>query len=146
MKPRKPLKRRKGLSPASTNPDRRRRLRAQHDRQYGRDDRGDFAAFVRAQGCCVPSAPLGCYGPIEAAHVRSRGADPGQDGVGGMANLCREHHAIQHALGIGEFQRRYGLHLRTIARALAQAWERDSGAGSSPPRPAEAGTTPPEDP
>lgn len=66
-------------------------------------------AFVRRHSCVVP----GCSGgPIDFAHVKSRGAGGG-DWFG--VSLCRAHHSQQHSAGIETFQRLYGLDLYAMA-------------------------------
>lgn len=75
--------------------------------------------WVRGHACSVP----GCEGrPIECAHVRE-----GTDGGVGMKpsdrwtiSLCREHHAEQHRIGEGAFERRHGLNLRALAEEFAR--------------------------
>lgn len=68
--------------------------------------------------CVIP----GCWQtPVEAAHVKSRGA-------GGtsahMVPLCALHHAEQHAIGIRTFgEAKYGLDLLAIAAKLEAEWQ-----------------------
>ena len=66
-------------------------------------------AFVKRHSCAVP----GCSdGPIDFAHVKSRGAGGG-DWFG--VPLCRTHHQTQHSMGIETFQRKYGFDLYAMA-------------------------------
>lgn len=67
-------------------------------------DKG-FLAFLRRQPCCV--GPVGCSGPVQAAHIRFSDFKVGRVNPGGgrksddrWANpLCEAHHAEQHARG-----------------------------------------------
>ncbi len=71
-------------------------------------------AFVRRHCCCVP----GCEdGPIEFAHVKSRGAG-GHDAHG--VSLCLAHHREQHAIGIEAFQAKYKIDLFALAAEFAR--------------------------
>lgn len=120
----KRLARHTPLPRVTKDPDKRRRLKARRDRQFGRDDAGDFAAFVRSFGCLVGRLTnwrTGCETPIEAAHLRSRGAHPSEPGVGNLVPLCRAHHRQQH-----ELERLYDieLDLRSEAIRLAGEWAR----------------------
>ena len=76
-------------------------------------------AWVRRHHCCVP----GCKRlPIECAHVRS--------GTGGgvalkpsdrwCISLCSSHHAEQHQVGEGRFERKHGLCLAELAELFAR--------------------------
>ena len=65
--------------------------------------------WVRSHQCVV----LGCKdGPIQFAHVKSRGAGGG-DWYG--VALCLGHHREQHDIGIETFQRKYGIDLYELA-------------------------------
>lgn len=99
-----PLVRRTRIRPV--NPERRRRLSAEAF--------GERGAAVRAMACVVVGD--GCSGPIEAAHVRSRGAGGGRRD---LVPLCRGHHRQQHAIGIESFAARWGVDLRGEADAIA---------------------------
>lgn len=84
------------------NPRRRRRALA--------EDFGDLADVVRTLPCCV----AGCTrGPSDPAHVHSRGAGGhawikvGEQLVGNLAPLCREHHREQHQRGARTFYARH---------------------------------------
>ncbi len=75
--------------------------------------------WVRGHACSVP----GCESrPIECAHVRE-----GTDGGVGMKpsdrwtiSLCRDHHAEQHRIGEGAFERRYKIDLVSIAEEFGR--------------------------
>lgn len=62
-----------------------------------------------------------CSGPIECAHVVSRGA--GGDDRSNTVSLCRTHHRQQHDRGIKSFQAIYALDLAAIAAELGQRYE-----------------------
>lgn len=80
----------------------------------------EHLAFVRMHPCCVH----GCQQmPIEAAHVRSgtgggMGVKPGDEWV---ISLCRQHHAEQHRIGEAEFESRYGIDMKALAKEFADA-------------------------
>src|SRR6266550_7687589 len=78
-----------------------------------------------APGAALPSAravcPVGDWGVIDAAHVKSRGAG-GKDRAN-LVPLCHWHHMEQHDLGIRTFQCRYGIDLKVIARQLTEVYE-----------------------
>lgn len=63
-----------------------------------------------------------CGGPVECAHVVSRGA--GGDDRGNTIPLCRKHHREQHDKGMESFQRLYGFDLAAIATQLEARWVR----------------------
>jgi len=71
---------------------------------------GDNVARIQAMPCVVCGRA-----PSEAAHVRSRGA-------GGtwrdIVPLCRDHHRIQHAMGIRSFEERFDVDLAAIAATI----------------------------
>jgi hypothetical protein len=72
-------------------------------------------AFVKRHSCCVP----GCEeGPIEFAHVKSRGAGGG-DWFG--VSLCPRHHREQHSVGIDTFQAKHKIDLWAIAEQFVRA-------------------------
>jgi hypothetical protein len=75
-------------------------------------------SFVRGHECCVP----GCAGrPIEVAHVRrGSGAGMGQKPDDwNTLSLCRDHHAEQHRLGEGSFEKRHTIDIRALADEFA---------------------------
>lgn len=76
--------------------------------------------FVRSHHCVVP----GCQsGPIEVAHVRS-GSDAGMGRKPSdwfTVSLCRDHHAEQHRVGEGPFERSHGIDLHALAAEFAKA-------------------------
>ncbi len=111
-KVRKPLRRR--------NP---KRARARQERNFGAR-----AAVVRKMRCSVPTlfvcsgcgyqcgTRTPCAGPIEAAHVKSRGAGGDRRD---LVPLCQAHHREQHTLGVKGFNEAHSINLRTAAAALA---------------------------
>ena len=118
--------------------ERRRRLKARREAWYGHTT--GYADYIRSTGCCI-RALHACVGHVEAASLKKANRrQPGESGVGKLIGLCSQGHLEQEGQTVA-FERKYGVNLSAIARALAQAWERDSRAGSSPPRPADAGTT-----
>jgi hypothetical protein len=82
-----------------------------------------FREYVRGLPCLMRShAPWWsdlwqCDGPVECAHVKTRGA--GGADAGNIVPLCRRHHAMQHAVGIRTFQSDFALDLRAAA---ARVW------------------------
>ena len=62
-----------------------------------------------------------CWGPVDPAHVRSRGA--GGADVGNCISLCRRHHRLfDQDLGHREFSRRALLDPVARSRHLEQQW------------------------
>lgn len=81
-------------------------------------------AWVRGHMCAVTTSynPTPCDGDTECAHVRM-----GTDGGVGVkpsdwwtVSLCRVHHAEQHQIGEGAFEKRYGLNLKALAEEFAR--------------------------
>lgn len=75
-------------------------------------------AWVRGHECLALDET--CSDRIEAAHVRT-----GTDGGMGVkpsdcftVPLCSHHHALQHNMGEGSFENRYGVKMRPAADAL----------------------------
>lgn len=83
-----------------------------------------YREWVRMHRCVLDNGKgCDCFGLVEAAHVKSRGAG-GVD----MANLypcCSKHHNLQHTIGILTFQKRYRLDLRDLAWKLAKTYEEE---------------------
>lgn len=93
--------------------------------------------WVRGFGCCIEGRkfpisgfdgkPLcdgmhSCEGKIEAMHVRTGtgagvGIKPGDDYT---IPGCAKAHRLQHQVGEAEFERRYGIDMKAIAKDLAQ--------------------------
>ena len=76
--------------------------------------------FVRSHHCVVPGCD--CM-PIEVAHVRS-GSDAGMGRKPSdwfTVSLCRDHHAEQHRIGEGPFERLHGIDLHALAAEFATA-------------------------
>lgn len=77
--------------------------------------------WVRGFECAAGSKIDACEGRIESAHARK-----GTDGGTGMdpsdcwvIPLCAHHHkTVQHTIGEPEFERRYGIDMKAIAKAL----------------------------
>ncbi len=76
---------------------------------------GDRAELVRAMPCLLLGTE--CWGPIEAAHVRSRGAGGTRRD---LVPLCSKHHREQHDTGIKTFAARHGIDLHAAADRLAR--------------------------
>ena len=75
--------------------------------------------FIRGLPCILATTEV-CRGPIEAAHVRSRGA--GGSDFDNLVSLCGWHHQEQHRIGVRSFEYRYRVRLRPLARKLTGAW------------------------
>lgn len=106
----KPLKRGGSLVRRTRlRPVNRERKLERYERAYG--ERGEL---VRAMPCLLLGN--GCWGPIEAAHVKSRGA-------GGtcrdLVPLCSRHHAEQHQAGIKTFCKTHDIDLHAAAHRIA---------------------------
>ena len=88
-----------------------------------RDDA--YKAHIRSLPCLLGDrTPCECGGyldvaskrhPIEAAHVRSRGAGGGDEQ---LVPLCSKHHREAHRIGHKSFEKRHRLDLATIAKRL----------------------------
>jgi len=86
-------------------------------------------AYIRTLECAVRKPGYydcnlhdGCN-KVEAAHVRT-GTDGGtsiKPGDNWAMPLCAAHHRQQHQIGEPEFERRYGVDMKAIAKALWQA-------------------------
>lgn len=109
IKRRTPLTRRTRLRPVN----RERRLE-RYAAAYG--DRG---ALVRAMPCVCRGNE--CEGPIEAAHVRSRGAGGTRRD---LVPLCSRHHLQQHSKGIRTFECETGIDLAAAAARIAAELDR----------------------
>lgn len=77
-------------------------------------------AFVRRHACSVP----GCdRAPVEFAHIRSAansGTGLKPHSAFGIS-LCHYHHALQHAVGQREFEKRYRINLEQLAAEFVRA-------------------------
>lgn len=62
-------------------------------------DRAALAA-VRGKPCLV------CHRPSDPCHIKSKGSG-GPDAAWNLIPLCREHHSMQHKVGIVTFIKRY---------------------------------------
>lgn len=101
--------------------------RREHLAQAQYDGGKDHANYVRGQGCVVANGD--CYGDVQAAHVRSRGAGgTAKDMVG----MCWFHHQVeQHGDGIKTFQKKYGIDLEAEAARLWEENDNWEGEGDS---------------
>jgi hypothetical protein len=96
-----------------------RKVNARRRRAALAEDFGDLAVFVRRLPCLV----VGCTrSPVDAAHVRSRGAGHHAwlvvDGerVGNIVPLCRLHHDEQGQRGVTNFEAKHDLCVRLPLR------------------------------
>ena len=80
-----------------------------------RENFGERAVYVRGMPCLVG---VSCSGPIEAAHVRSRGAGGTRRD---LVPLCQAHHREQHQRGKRSFAESHGLDLEAAAARVASA-------------------------
>jgi len=83
----------------------------------------DYAEWVRSRPCLLARRSSGldaCSGPVQAAHVKSRGAGGGDRG--NLIPLCHRHHHDQHQHGIHTFAKRYGLDLTFEATILTEKY------------------------
>jgi hypothetical protein len=89
---------------------------------------GDEAEAVRTLPClCRGRGPfVRRFGPVTAAHVKSRGASGGRFD---LVPLCQAHHDEQHAVGVETFAASYGLDLRAAADRVALEHVRPLGIG-----------------
>ena len=108
-----PLSRKTRLKPV--NPRHRAELFVKHFHSTG------FVSYVHSRGCVIGQD---CRGPIQAAHVQSRGAGGTSKDV---VPLCSVHHAEQHVFGIQSFQRKYRLDLQALAAETWARFERERG-------------------
>jgi len=95
-----------------------------HREQYGED----YGEWIREQECAAAGevnlfdwpgkTDRGscCYGPIEAHHVRTRGA--GGKAERNLVPLCLLHHADLHRHGRATFEKLTGTHLKALAARL----------------------------
>lgn len=102
------------------NPINRKRAKKKHAEAFGPPG---FVEFVHEFGCVIAreKADAKCDGPVEVAHLKSRGA-------GGVwrentVGLCRHHHAQHHRLGVESFDRFYETDLDLWACAITHRWD-----------------------
>lgn len=131
LKRSKPLKAKQWLEKAAApikkfNAKRKAR---RHEEEFGPPG---FVEFVHSYGCVIAREhdgdwqTAGCVGPVEAAHVKSRGA--GGKWKNNIVGLCKGHHFEQHAVGMIEFTKRHdNIDLDLWAVAVTGAWERCGG-------------------
>jgi len=84
----------------------------------GYENNKPYKAWIVNHPCTV--SDMGCWGAIQPAHVKSRGAG-GQD-ISNIVPLCTAHHSEQHNAGIKSFQLKYDLDLPLIASELGRIW------------------------
>lgn len=96
----------------------------------------ELREWIRQQPCVLAVAREGsphvvypCRGPVEVAHVKSRGAG-GKDFDGTVA-LCQEHHREQHRIGIRSFEFKHQVRLAALAKATTAAFLKWKGAKRS---------------
>jgi hypothetical protein len=103
-------------------PQRKTRVKARNAKRKGHRFPGNvdeaYREWIRSLPCQL--ARPSCFGPVQPAHVQTRGAG-GLD-RGNIVPLCAMHHQRQHLLGIKSFQRVYGLDLAAIARNLGERY------------------------
>lgn len=107
----------------------------------------EYVAWIRTQPCVVVGVRTGQMYPVagtqvipvdgsqgrqdwrecvvEAAHIKSRGA--GGADADNTVPLDRAMHREQHRIGIQSFQRKHGIDLKAIARALWIRFEKETG-------------------
>lgn len=95
------------------------RVRQQKKRfQAKRDPK--YCAWVRQQLCIVSirdaDGTYPAYSPVQAAHIKSRGA--GGSDHGNVVPLCLWHHAKQHSMGTTSFETFYSVNLQHEAENL----------------------------
>lgn len=78
-----------------------------------------YVAYIHTRLCLLWRLHE-CFGPLDAAHVKSHGA--GGRLLGNLVPLCRKGHDELHAVGTGTFETKYGIDLAGIARNFAQGW------------------------
>lgn len=99
----------------------------------------DFLAWIRQRPCAM--APLmrvfgenvwhqhRCFGRVEAAHIKSKGAGGADEG--NTLPLCASAHSRQHTIGIKSWAAEYGLSLKDLkvmARRYLELYEAEQGA------------------
>lgn len=87
-----------------------RRRRARHTANFGA--RAGIVRLMR----CLAAADGRCWGHVEAAHARSRGAGGDRRH---LVPLCTGHHREQHDKGVQTFAERHGLDLLREAERIA---------------------------
>lgn len=85
-----------------------------------------FLAYTRRLPCAV--GPVGCEGPVQAAHIRTPRPGEPPTGMGRKPNddrvnpLCARHHAEQHSMNEMAFWRKYGRDPYAIAARNFEAY------------------------
>jgi hypothetical protein len=138
----------RGETPRTRTPIKKRNAKRKGSRFPHRRD-PEYCAWIRLFSCPFdrsrmrfdpPESELGwillhkeCDGPIECAHVKSRGA--GGDDRGNTIPLCRRHHREQHDKGMASFQRLYGFDLAALAKRLEALSPGSAHPGAPTPTP-----------
>lgn len=123
---RTPLRPGKGLERGTplartAGPTRRTRLTAKGGSRFPKRRDPDYCQWVRSLSCEMGRrlhwwTGIPCSGPVECAHVKSRGA--GGDDRGNCLALCRSHHRLQHRLGWPQVARDFAFDPAAIAKQL----------------------------
>ena len=89
-----------------------------------------YTAWIREQPCIIAGHERGprviwprqhvCIPPIQACHVKSRGA--GGSDLGNVVPMCMIAHTQQHLWGIRTFSAEWGIDLKATAEALYQTY------------------------
>lgn len=99
-------------------PVRRQRKRFAHRRDKA------YMAWIHTQPCVLSKAEdHECRGPLEAAHVKSRGA--GGDDRRNVVPLCQRAHRQQHTWGIRTFELFWLVDLKSEALWLGRKYLRE---------------------
>lgn len=87
----------------------------------------ELREFVRSRPCVLESLHE-CRGPVEVAHVKSRGSGgPDYDNV---VPLCMEHHRELHRIGRKSWEFKHQFRLPPVARLITAAYLKHArGAG-----------------
>jgi hypothetical protein len=110
-RPTKPLAR--STKPIARNVPVRQKREGKRRTLANRDEK--YKAFVRLQWCAIRFGYGGCAGRTEAAHTEPTNGMASKGPDSGCAPLCASHHRHLHAIGLKDFNARYGVNLRLIA-------------------------------
>lgn len=86
----------------------------------------DYREWIRALPCILSGKMIAhgqhiCWGAVQVCHVKTRGA--GGPDRKNCVPMCASAHDQQHVIGIREFEQRWGVSLKTIARQLTEIYE-----------------------
>ena len=85
-----------------------------------------LAEYQRAHGPkMVPAGWTDCWGPVDPAHVTTRGMGGVNSDASQVVRICRSHHREQEG-HTADFEQKYGVDLKAEAARYA-AGERDPG-------------------